>query len=52
MMKNAKGDDNDMKGWGSVGVSILDELLEPIRQIIENPIFSISNMPVVPVPAL
>lgn len=48
----AKEGNDDNRGWEPVGVSVLDELPEPIRKIIENPVFSIPDMPVVPVPVL
>lgn len=47
----AKEGNDDSKGWEPVGVTVLDELPEPIRKIIENPVFSIPNMPTVPLPA-
>lgn len=51
-VKIEKEGKDDNKGWEPIRVSILDELPEPIRKVIENPVFSIPDMPAVPVPVL
>jgi len=48
----SKDSSDNLTGWEAISFSIIDELPEPIRKIVENPIFSIPNMPVVPIPAL